>query len=159
MPKPLVARTTSWWHLTIVLMILISFQGLGAYFFGLPGVVLGLTVYLLLRFSPRRGKRFQSAGLKLMGEERYGEAAEEFEKGYHFFDENRFYDRYRLLTMFDYSGLDWREMMLANCATNLALSGDKARARDLYRHCLTLYPESRLAKPALLFLEPEHAAE
>ncbi|WP_302120588.1 hypothetical protein [Allorhodopirellula heiligendammensis] len=61
--------------------------------------------------------------------------------------------------MLDYSGMDWREMMLANCATNLALSGDKTRARELYRHCLTLYPDSRLAKPALLFLGPEDPAD
>ncbi|PHQ32220.1 hypothetical protein CEE69_26710 [Rhodopirellula bahusiensis] len=141
--------------MAIVLSFLVFLQGLGAYLAGLPGFVAGLLVYLILRFAPRRNRRIQRAALKLMAEERYADAAKVFEKGYRFFDEHRWYDRNRAFTMLDYSGMDYREMMLANWATNLALAGDKQKARELYRQCLELYPESRLAKPALRFLEPE----
>jgi hypothetical protein len=82
-----------------------------------------------------------------------------FEEGYRFFAEHQWYDRNRAFTMLDYSGMDYREMMLANWATNVALAGNKEKARELYRQCLALYPESRLAKPALRFLEPESSGD
>lgn len=87
-----------------------------------------------------------------MGEERYREAAAKFESGYNIFSERRWTDRYRAISMLDYTGMDWREIMLANMATNLALAGDRERAIELYQKCLELYPASRLAKPALRFL-------
>lgn len=155
MPKPLVARSSSWWRAIIVISFLLSLQGFGAYLAGLPGLFVGTVVYVLLRFAPRRNRRIQQSGLRLIGEERYAAAAEVFEEGYRFFDKHRWYDRNRAFTMLDYSQMDWREMMLANYATSLALAGDKKRARELYRHCLELYPESRLAKPALRMLEPD----
>ena len=153
MTKPLVARTSSWWRLCIVLTVLFSLQGAGAYFAGLPGSIAATVIYFILKtLLQRRAKSFQGAGLKLMAEERYLEAAAMFEAGYRYFSERRWMDRYRAISMLDHTGMDWREMMLANMATNLAMAGDRERAIELYKKCLELYPESRLAKPALRFL-------
>lgn len=153
MTKPLVARTSSWWRLCIVLAVLFSLQGAGAYFAGLPGLIAATVIYFILKvLLQRRAKSFQKGGLKLMTEERYREAAALFEAGYQYFSEHRWTDRYRAISMLDYTGMDWREIMLANMATNLALAGDRERAIELYQQCLELYPDSRLAKPALRFL-------
>ncbi|QDV25926.1 tetratricopeptide repeat protein [Aureliella helgolandensis] len=151
--KPLVARTSSWWRLCSVLAVLFSLQGAGAYFAGLPGLVAATMMYFVLKvLLQRRAKSFQKAGLRLMAEERYREAAAMFEAGYQYFSDRRWADRYRAISMLDYSGMDWREIMLANMATNMALAGDRERAIQLYQQCLELYPDSRLAKPALRFL-------
>ncbi|TWT72644.1 hypothetical protein Pan14r_49640 [Crateriforma conspicua] len=140
----------------LVLAILFTMQIGGALVAGLPGLLVGTALYFAARFAPRRVKKLQKNGLQLMGEEKYSEAAEAFATAFQFFDDNRWYDRNRHFTLLDYSGLDWREMMLANCAACHALAGNKNLAKQLYRECLTLYPESRLAKPALLFLEPDN---
>ena len=153
MTKPLVARTSSWWRLCVVLAVLFSLQGAGVYFAGLPGLFAATVIYFILQMLlQRRAKSFQTAGLKLMAEERHREAAAMFEAGYRYFSERRWTDRYRAISMLDHTGMDWREIMLANMATNLAMAGDRERAIELYKHCLELYPESRLAKPALRFL-------
>lgn len=151
--KPLVARTSSWWRLCVVLAVLFSLQGLGAYFAGLPGLIAATGFYFVLRkFLQRRGKSFQKAGLKLLAEERYSEAADMFQAGYEYFSERRWMDRYRAISMLDHSGMDWREIMLGNTAMSLAMAGERKRAIELYQRCLELYPESRLAKPALRLL-------
>ena len=156
MTKPLVARTSSWWRLCVVLAVLFTLQGAGAYFAGLPGLFAATVFYFVLKILlQRRAKSFQKQGMKLMAEERYQEAAEAFEACYDYFSERRWKDRYRAISMLDHSGMEWREIMLANTATNLALAGQKTRAIELYKHCLTLYPESRLAKPALRLLTVE----
>ena len=96
-------------------------------------------IYFILKvFLQRRAMSFQKAGLKLMTEERYREAAAMFEAGYQYFSERRWADRYRAISMLDYNGMDWREIMLANMATNLALAGDRERAIGLYQQCLVL---------------------
>lgn len=136
-----------------MLIILFLLQGAGAYLAQLPGLIAGTVCYFVLRFLlQRRAKAFQKRGLRLMAQERYREAAAEFEAGYRFFEEHRTLDRYRAVTMLDQSEMDWREIMLANTASSLAMSGERDRAIELYQHCLTLYPDSRLAKPSLRFL-------
>lgn len=151
--KPLVVRPTSWWRLCVVLTVLFSLQGTGAYFAGVPGLIAGTLIYFVLKFLlQRRRKSFSRAGLKLMAQERHREAAAMFESGYQYFSVRRWKDRCRAISMLDYTGMDWREIMLANMALNLAMDGDRERAIEVYQHCLELYPESRLAKPALRFL-------
>jgi len=151
--KPLVVRTSSYWRLAVVLMVLFALQGAGWSLWSLPGLIIGTVVFFVLRvLLQRHAKSFQKRGLQLMAEERYAEAAVAFEAGFQFFEEHRSLDRHRAITMLDHSEMDWREIMLANTASNHAMAGNKARAIELYEHCLQLYPESRLAKPALRFL-------
>lgn len=64
-------------------------------------------------------------------------------------------DRYRAISMLDYTGMDWREIMFANMVVNLVLAEDRERAIELYQKCLDLYPDNPLAKPALRFLTAE----
>lgn len=133
-----------------------ALQGAGAYFAGLPGLLAATAFYFILKILLQwRAKSFQKEGLKLMAEERYREAADTFEAGYEYFSERRWKDRYRAISMLDHTGMEWREIMLANTATNLAMAGERTRAIVLYQHCLELYPESRLAKPALRLLTAE----
>ena len=130
-----------------------SLQLTGVALGGLPGMLAATVMYFILRILlQRRAKSFQTAGLKLMAEERFDEAAAMFEAGYEYFSERRWTDRYRAISMLNPSGMDWRESMLANAALNLAMAGEKTRAIELYNHCLELYPNSRIAKPALRML-------
>ena len=79
-------------------------QAAGAYLGGLPGLFAGTVGYSVLKYLlQRRPKSFQKAGLKLMADENYQEAADEFEAGYQYFEQRRWLDRFRAISMLDHT--------------------------------------------------------
>ncbi len=146
-------RQYSFWlvipQLTVLVILVLGFSFLGY----LDALLLGAAVYYLLFLGLRR---FVSSdhrrAMKLFSAGNYLEAIPQFEKSYAFFNEHKWVDNFRTITLFSTSLISYREIALANIAYSYAKENRTAKAREVYERMLTEFPNSIIAEQSLKVL-------
>ena len=109
---------------------------------------IGLSV-LLQRLIPKHHRM----GFRLLVNKEYESAALAFQQSWNFFSKNRWLDDYRAFFMLSASGMSYREMSLINRSLCYWQSGNNEKALESYREVLNHFPNSRMAKMAIDYIE------
>jgi tetratricopeptide (TPR) repeat protein len=116
---------------------------------------LGLAVVLqnLIPADHRRGMQaFKKAD--------YSTAKEAFEDSYNFFQKKEWLDKYRSLFMLSVSKMSYKEIALVNMALCDLQAGKMQDARAGYERVLKEFPDSKMAKEAIDYIDnPEEEEE
>lgn len=122
------------------------------------GALLGAMVYLaIVSIVQRAVPHLHRRGLTLIRQGDYKQAAEMFEHSYKFFSERQWLDKYRAIFIFSVSKMSYREMALLNMAYCKVELKELTKAKELYSRTLQEFPQSRMAKDALAYLEEKTA--
>ena len=109
-----------------------------------------LGLMMVLRFCvPRNHRR----GMVLYKNGKPEEAIDEFKKSYEFFTKNQWLDKYRYVVLLSASRVSYKEMDLNNIACCYSLVGDGAASKHYFEKTLEQFPDSELAKQALLMIK------
>jgi tetratricopeptide (TPR) repeat protein len=126
-----------------------------AYLLGVPDAMLwGAVAYLAYSIGSRQFiARAQRAGVRLVKQERFGEAIPNFQESFEFFERHPWIDRFRSIVLMTPSAISYREMALASIGFCYGQLGDGERSRAYYQKCLERFPGSGLARTALRMLD------
>ncbi len=140
--------------LTIVLSIYLVVVSIAAALGGVWGVVIASALYLSYsKISRARMLRHQKRGMKLLGQERYDEAIDEFRCCYEYLTRHAWIDQYRMFTMLSHGALSYREICLCNIAYAYLQAGELQKAIDQYHRVLEVFPDSVIATSSLNNIE------
>lgn len=115
---------------------------------------MGLSV--LLQYAiPRHHRR----GFRLLQHHEYEMAALAFEKSWNYFCNNKWLDDFRAILLLSASKISYREMSLINRSLCYLRSGKMDRALESYKEVLNYFPNSRMAKDAIDYIENPHPNE
>jgi tetratricopeptide (TPR) repeat protein len=109
---------------------------------------IGLSV-LLQRIIPKHHRM----GFRLLIYKEYESAALAFQESWNFFTRNKWLDDYRSIFLLSASGISYREMSLINRSLCYWQLGNNEKALESYREVLKYFPESRMAKMAIDYIE------
>ena len=115
---------------------------------------MGLSV-VLQRTIPRHHRM----GFRLLVHKEYEMAALAFEKSWNFFCKNKWLDDYRAILLLSASSISYREMSLINRSLCFWRSGNIEKALESYKDVLKHFPNSRLAKEAIDYIENPNPEE
>ena len=115
---------------------------------------MGLSV-VLQRTIPRHHRM----GFRLLVHKEYEMAALAFEKSWNFFCKNKWLDDYRAILLLSASNISYREMSLINRSLCFWRSGNIEKALESYKDVLNYFPNSRMAKDAIDYIENPHPNE
>jgi tetratricopeptide (TPR) repeat protein len=88
-------------------------------------------------------------GIRLIGEEKFTEAATAFERGHHFFEQFAVLDMFRAILLLSPSRMGYRELALTNLGYAYLRAGEREKAKSTYERLQSEYPHSRAANVAL----------
>jgi tetratricopeptide (TPR) repeat protein len=136
--------------LVIIITIILLMAGLKTDLSILISAVsyMGLSV-ILQRTIPRHHRM----GFRLLVHKEYEMAALAFEKSWNFFCKNKWLDDYRAILLLSASKISYREMSLINRSLCYWRIGNIEKALESYKDVLKYFPESRLAKEAIDYIE------
>lgn len=109
---------------------------------------MGLSVFLQ-RVVPRHHRM----GFRFLLHKEYESASVAFQESWNFFSKNIWLDKYRSIFLLSASKMSYREMALINRSLCYWQSGNNERALESYKEVLGLFPDSRLAKEAIHYIE------
>ena len=115
---------------------------------------MGLSV-ILQRAIPRHHRM----GFRLLLHKEYEMAALAFEKSWNYFCNNKWLDDYRAILLLSASKISYREMSLINRSLCSWRSGNIEKALESYKDVLKHFPNSRLAKEAIDYIENPNPEE
>jgi tetratricopeptide (TPR) repeat protein len=116
--------------------------------------IYGPLVYLAYSIGSRKLiPRAHRAGIRLVKQQRFGEAIPKFQQSYDFFERHPWIDRYRSIVLMSPSTASYREMALANIGFCYSQLGDGKQSRAYYQQCLDHFPYSGVATCALRMLD------
>jgi tetratricopeptide (TPR) repeat protein len=99
-------------------------------------------------------------GFSLLIQKNYEAAALAFQKSWDYFNKKTWLDNYRAILMLSASKISYREMALINRSLCYWHIGDTERALESYREVLSYFPNSKMAKDAIYYIEnPDGEAE
>ena len=118
------------------------------------GMLIGAAVYFVLSTVLKTiFLRYQRKGMKLAQARKFVEAEAEFEKSFEYFKAHPAIDKYRAVTMLDYSSFCYGEIALVNAGACCTMRGDYDGARDWYRKAIEEFPDGVSGAEALEKLE------
>ena len=116
--------------------------------------LVGALIYFVLSMLLRKiVPADHNSAMSLLMREDYEMAQKGFERSFQYFSKNQWIDDYRVLTMMSASNISYREMALINQALCYLQMGKYEEARAGYEAVLVLFPNSRLAKQAIDYLD------
>jgi len=119
-------------------------------------VAYGAVVYLLYSFASKAFLlRNHRRGLYLTKIQSFRDAIVAFQLSYAFLKKYAWLDKYRFITMLDSSAVSYREMALCNIAYSYAQLHENIEASGYYRRALEEFPESKMAKTGIEYIESE----
>ena len=114
----------------------------------------GCLIYLTLSFGSRKILiKDHNKGIALSKELKFSEAIAYYEKSVIFFEQHKWIDKYRCLTLFSASKISYHEMALNNIAFCYSQIGNGTKAKEYYNKTLTVFPNSVLAITALNMID------
>ena len=116
--------------------------------------IFGALTYSLLAFGLRNliAKEHRQ-GMRLVKQQKFGEALPYFEKSVKYFSKNNWVDKYRFLTLLSSSKMTYKEMGLCNIAFCYSQTGNGQKAKEYYEQALNEFPENGLALAGLNMLK------
>jgi tetratricopeptide (TPR) repeat protein len=116
---------------------------------------MGLSV-LLQRFIPKHHRM----GFKFLSRREYDSAVIAFQESWNYFSKNKWVDDYRAIFLLSASKMSYREMALINRSLSYWQLGNYEKALESYTEVLSYFPESRLAKEAIEYINnPDNKEE
>lgn len=117
-------------------------------------ILAGAVVYLGLSMLLQRLVPFHHRiGFKLLMEKEYLAAAQAFQNSWYFFNKNKWLDEYRSVFMLSATKMSYREMALINRSLCFWQMGDTDKAKISYSEVLKYFPNSKMAKDAIAYIE------
>lgn len=86
-------------------------------------------------------------------EKEYLAAAQAFQNSWDFFNKNKWLDEYRSVFMLSATKMSYREMALINRSLCFWQMGDTDKAKISYSEVLKYFPNSKMAKDAIAYIE------
>jgi hypothetical protein len=120
-------------------------------------IYLGLST-LLQRFVPFHHRH----GMSLLVQRDYERASQAFQASWEFFNKKSWLDDYRAIFILSASKMSYREMALINRSLCYWQMGEDAKARESYVEVLKYFPDSKMAKDGIAYIdnpEPEEEEE
>ncbi len=132
----------------IVLMMLIWYQ-----FDKRNFMILSALSFLVIALILRKliAKEHQN-GIVKVKHEQFKDAILHFETSYNYFKQHNWIDKYRFLTLFSASKISYKEMALVNIAFCYGQIGEGKLSKSYYQKAIDEFPESKIAKTGLNFL-------
>ena len=136
-------------HVTVLVALMV----LGWWLNRSNGPLIGLGLFLVLRFALRAIPHDHRSAIAFVRKHRFSDAIPCFRRSLDFFDRHPWLDKYRSLLLLSPSGASYREMALANMGFCYSQVGDGHNARSQYQQCLERFPDSGLAQTALNMMD------
>lgn len=92
-------------------------------------------------------------GFSLLMQKNYEAASLAFQESWNYFNKKPWLDKYRAVLMLSASKISYREMALINRSLCYWHIGDTEKALESYREVLHYFPQSRMAKDAISYIE------
>ena len=149
-----VVRQVKWSAILPQSLILIAIWA-AFFLFGVEDAIIkGTLLYLVISLSLRSlVPRHHRKGIQLYKKSQFKAAIPYFEQSYDFFSKNAWIDEWRSFVLLSASEASYREMALVNIAFCHSQSGSGAAAKEVYIRTINEFPDSKLAKSALTFIE------
>ncbi len=149
-------RRVAWGALLVNIAILVALM-LGGMLLVQPptsGMLIGAAVYFVLSTVLKTiFLRYQRKGMKLAQARKFTEAEAAFSGSFDYFKQHPAIDKYRAITMLDYSNISYGEISLVNAGACCAMRGDYDAAKGWYRRAMEEYPDGFSGEVALEKLE------
>jgi len=118
-----------------------------------PAVMGALAYFGMLMVLRRTFARYHREGISHFKAEEFDRALEMFKQSYDFFNQHRWVDDWRYITLLSSSRISYREMALLNIAYCYGQLGEGAKSREYYQKTLVEFPDSAIAKAAITMLD------
>jgi Flp pilus assembly protein TadD len=155
MSRTPIVRPIYWPNVIVNLLILGVFIGVGWLIDPRYGVAGGAAAYLAISILLRATiTRHHRRGVALCRQQRFEQAISEFEKSLHFFQNHRWIDDWRAITLLA-AGMPYREMALVSLGFCYGQIGNGVKARSYYEQALQEFPGNRngMAQAALRLMD------
>ena len=118
-----------------------------------PAVMGALAYFGMLMVLRRTFARYHREGISHFKAEEFDRALEMFKQSYEYFNQHRWFDDWRYITLLSSSRVSYREMAILNMAYCYGQLGNGGKAREYYQKTLEEFPESAMARAALNMLD------